>query len=124
MIPLIDIIFLLLVVFIFAMLSMTVHKGLRVELPVAGFSDSKSDSDHLSLTVASDGAVYIDLEPVELQDLTEIVRLAVDTRGELGVQVNAHKDIRHGRLVQVLDRVRAAGVTSLSIMTVDPESRF
>ena len=35
------------------------------------------------------------------------------------VQVNAHKQITHGRLVQVLDSIRAGGVTSLSIMTQD-----
>ncbi|MDX1764995.1 MAG: biopolymer transporter ExbD [bacterium] len=33
MLPLIDIVFLLLVFFIYAMLSMAVHRGLRVELP-------------------------------------------------------------------------------------------
>jgi biopolymer transport protein ExbD len=39
MLPLIDIVFLLLVFFIYAMLSMAVHRGLPVELPLstAGF---------------------------------------------------------------------------------------
>ena len=35
MLPLIDIVFLLLVFFIYAMLSMAVHRGLPVELPVS-----------------------------------------------------------------------------------------
>ena len=35
MIPLIDIVFLLLVFFIYAMLSMVVHRGFKVDLPQA-----------------------------------------------------------------------------------------
>ncbi|MFN2368934.1 MAG: ExbD/TolR family protein [Desulfurivibrionaceae bacterium] len=35
MLPLIDIVFLLLVFFIYAMLSMAVHRGLAVDLPVS-----------------------------------------------------------------------------------------
>jgi biopolymer transport protein ExbD len=38
MIPLIDVVFLLLVFFIYSMLSMTIHRGLPVNLPTASTS--------------------------------------------------------------------------------------
>ena len=54
MIPLIDIIFLLLVVVIYAMLSMTVHKGIRVELPRAATAEVDK-KDHFSVSIADKG---------------------------------------------------------------------
>ena len=111
-------IFLLLVVFIYAMLSMTVHKGIRVELPRSTTAEADK-GDHFSVTVAADGTVYVDLCPVDLIELTARVEAEVATRGDLHVLVNAHKDLAHGRLVRVLDSIRSGGVTSLSLLTQD-----
>ena len=116
MIPLIDIVFLLLVVFIYAMLSMTVHRGILVELPESSTAEVDHE-EHFSVTLAADGTVYMDLDPVDLAELTERVAQERRLRGGLHVQVNAHKDIRHGHLVEVLDSIREGGVKSLSIMT-------
>ena len=122
MIPLIDIVFLLLVVFIYAMLSMAVHKGLRVELPDASTGETDR-SDYFSVTLARDGTVYVDLEPVTLEELTRRVAAESERAGrELHVQLNAQKDVPLERVVQVLDRIRAGGVRSLSIMTRDTGS--
>jgi len=119
MIPLIDIIFLLLVVFIFAMLSMAVHKGIRVDLPSSDTSTVDKDEDYFSVSIASNGDVYVDLSLMGLEELTTHVNEKVQQKGGLHVQVNAHKNISHGRLVQVLDSIRAGGITSLSLMTED-----
>ena len=59
MLPLIDIVFLLLVFFIYAMLSMAVHRGLPVLLPASASAEIDKDLV-LSVTIKKDGAVYID----------------------------------------------------------------
>jgi biopolymer transport protein ExbD len=123
MIPLIDIVFLLLVVFIYAMLSMTVHKGIRIELPESTTAEVDQE-EHFSVSIAADGTVYVDLDAVDLKELTGLVEAEVNRKGALHVLVNAHKDISHGRLVQVLDSIRYGGVTSLSIMTEDYNDEF
>jgi len=123
MIPLIDIVFLLLVVFIYAMLSMTVHKGIRVDLPESSTAEVDQE-EHFSVSITADGSIYVDLEPVDLTELTRLVEAEVNRKGTLHVLVNAHKDISHGRLVQVLDSIRYGGVTSLSIMTDDYDDAF
>ena len=59
MLPLIDIVFLLLVFFIYAMLSMAVHRALPVALPVS--STAPIDKQvNLSVTVDRSGAVFVD----------------------------------------------------------------
>lgn len=116
MIPLIDIVFLLLVVFIYAMLSMTVHRGIRVDLPESITAEVDRDQT-FQVTVAADGAVYVELDAVDLSELTRRVAKAASAREEIHVQVYAHERIPHGRIVEVLDSIRSGGVTSLSIMT-------
>ena len=123
MIPLIDIVFLLLVVFIYAMLSMTVHKGIRVDLPESTTAEVDQE-EHFSVSITADGSIYVDLDPVDLAALTKLVEAEVNRKGTLHVLVNAHEDISHGRLVQVLDSIRYGGVTSLSIMTDDYDDAF
>ena len=123
MIPLIDIVFLLLVVFIYGMLSMTVHRGIRIELPESATAKINRE-EHFSVGIVADGTVYVDLDPVSLEALYQQVSARVNQRGRLHVLVNAHKDISHGRLVQVLDSIRRGGVTSLSIMTDESDIDF
>lgn len=124
MIPLIDIIFLLLVVFIYAMLSMTVHKGIRIELPESATAELDKKEEFFSVTIAANGEVFVDLDGMSLDQLTDRVGAEVIRKGKLHVLVNAHKEISHGRLIQVLDSIRAGGVTSLSLMTEDYEAGF
>lgn len=118
MIPLIDIVFLLLVVFIFAMLSMTVHKGIRVDLPGAATADANKD-DYFSVTVTGEGDLYVGFDPVTPGELTRRVSHARMRLGDIRVFVNASKNVAHGKVVEVLDRIRAGGVTAVSIQTED-----
>ena len=73
MIPLIDIVFLLLVVFIYAMLSMAVHRGLPVALPASRAAEIEK-SLVLSVTMQRNGSVYLDKVPVPLEELTQTLR--------------------------------------------------
>ena len=65
LIPLIDIVFLLLVFFIYAMLSMAVHRGLPVQLPKSTATRIEKHTT-LSVTVKADGSIFVDKEPVPL----------------------------------------------------------
>ena len=118
MIPLIDIVFLLLVVFISAMMSMTVHKGIRVDLPGAATADLNR-RDYFSVTLTAEGRIFVGIEPVDAAELTRRVRRAAREREGLRVFVNASRRVPHGRVVEVLDGIRAGGVTAVSIQTED-----
>lgn len=114
MLPLIDIVFLLLVVFIYAMLSMAVHRGLDVVLPAAASTviDKRS---MLSITVAEDGAIYLDKESVALAELSDALNLEVGRESETGVLLFADRRISYQQLFRVLDEIRGAGVTRISL---------
>jgi len=119
MIPLIDIMFLLLVTFIYAMLSMAVHRGLPIKLPVS--SSAKIDKKLiLSVTVKADGNVYLNKSPVILSDLTR--RLKAEARGhrETGVLLFADRTLPYQKLFQVLDQIKMAGLERISLQAERP----
>lgn len=115
MLPLIDIVFLLLVFFIYAMLSMAVHKGLPVALP----SSSKAILDKgvapLSVTLRADGSLYLEKEKTSLKGLGESLKQAVGNVRESSVLLFADKSVSYQELFKVMDQIRSANITRISL---------
>ncbi|MCD6390041.1 MAG: biopolymer transporter ExbD [Desulfobulbaceae bacterium] len=117
MLPLIDIVFLLLVFFIYAMLSMAVHHGQSVDLPQSS-SAVLEMQDAISITIqaADQGMIlFVDEEPVNLEILREILMKKKEEKQDWEVQIFADKSVSYQELFQVLDRVRLAGLTRISL---------
>ncbi len=114
MLPLIDVVFLLLVVFIYTMLSMAVHRGLNLDLPS---SESAKIEKQVMLSVSIDekGQVYIDKDQTPIDQLTEV--LSEKTKGEKnpGVLLFADNTISYQELFKVLDKIRGAGLNRISL---------
>lgn len=117
MLPLIDIVFLLLVFFIYAMLSMAVHRGLTLDLPE---STQARAGEELSLSLSlqlrgREMELFLDDEPVVLGQLPG--RLAAkERRGKgVGVLLFAEEGISYQQLFQVLDQLRLAHVENISL---------
>ncbi len=124
MLPLIDIVFLLLVVFIYTMLSMAVHRGLPVVLPTSSSAEIDKQ-EFLSITVQTKSsqlqpAIYVNDKEVALEQLTRaLLARAATESGEKsatqGVLLFADATVNYQQLFQVLDRIRAAGISNISL---------
>lgn len=116
MIPLMDLLFLLLVFFMYAMLSMAVHRGLPVHLPASDAAETNSERS-LAISVKADGTVFVDREPVALSDLTALLAASAAEAGGAarGVFLFADRDLPFQNLFEVLDRIRAAGLSRISL---------
>lgn len=116
MIPLIDVVFLLLVFFIYAMLSMTVHRGLPIDLPrtVSSHVDRR---DYVSVTVREDGSLYVGKRRVEAEELEEAVLEQMRGEAKKPVFINGDRDAKLERVVEVLDRLIRAGIQKVTIET-------
>ena len=120
MLPLIDIVFLLLVFFIYAMLSMAVHHGMPVKLP-ASATATLDRENALAVTVKADGSLFIDREPVALADLTACLREKVQPGEAPAVLVFGDRSLPYQSLFQVLDQIRLAGIARISLQAeADP----
>jgi biopolymer transport protein ExbD len=114
MLPLIDIVFLLLVFFIYAMLSMAVHRGLTVVLPTS--ETARVDRQEiLTITVKGDGSVYIDKQFTDLEHLSSALKTRVAQEKDTGVLLFADRKLPYQQLFMVLDRIRQAGLTRISL---------
>ena len=113
-IPMIDVIFFLLVFFMVSTLSMTINRGLPVNLPTAATSQ-KEMRDNVSLTVMQDGKIFLNREPVTLQDMGPRVKAALAADPRLAVVINADGQVLHSTVVDILDELRQAGVSGLAI---------
>jgi biopolymer transport protein ExbD len=113
-IPMIDVIFFLLVFFMVSTLSMTINRGLPVNLPTAA-SSQKDLRENLNLTLTQDGTIFLNKEPITLQDLGPRVKTALAAEPELMVILNADGDVRHQAVVEAMDELRLAGVARLAI---------
>lgn len=103
MIPLIDIVFLLVVFFIYAMLSMVVHRGFKVDLPKAATAEIDR-KDYVSITVDKDNRILLNKAKVLIEDLSEKVK----TIAEAGTKIfiNGDKEAGLGVVISVLDTLR------------------
>jgi biopolymer transport protein ExbD len=119
-IPMIDVVFFLLVFFMMASLSMTVYRGLPVNLPRAT-SGSTPPAESAAITVSRDGQAYLDRQPVTREVLGQRLRGLVGANPLVAIIITADEAATHGRVVDVLDEVRTAGVTRMAI-AIRPEA--
>ena len=117
MIPLIDVVFLVLVAFIYASMFMTHKTGLPVDLPEASETETEK-SGVLTLTIMRDGSLFLDEEPVTLEHLGKRLSVAKTVSGEdLVLYIMADREAQLDPLVKVMDLARKAGITGLTIAT-------
>ena len=100
--------------FIYAMLSMAVHRGLPVMLPLS--TTAKVDKQLLlSVTLKGDGTVYVNKEQVSLNSLTQVLAEKSRAAGDSGVLLFADRSLPYQQLFRVLDRIRQAGLNRISL---------
>ena len=112
MLPLIDVVFLLLIFFIYAMVSMVVHHGMRVDLPSAG-SSMLEQSDYIVITLDADNHLFLNEEPVEADGLASRV-LALRGGEAKPVFINGDRKADLGLAIELLDNLKQAGIEEVS----------
>jgi biopolymer transport protein ExbD len=114
MLPLMDVVFLVLAFFIYAMLSMAVHRSLPVALPVSETAEIDQEQT-VSVTIREDGSIFLDREPVSMDQLTARLIAISGGNSEKGVQLFADKAVSYADIYRALDRIRLAGLQRISL---------
>jgi biopolymer transport protein ExbD len=116
MIPLIDCMFLLLVFFIYSLLSMTIHRGIQVNLPAAqtGQIDKRS---YISISIDRDERTFLDDEEISSSALLDRLQEENQSHPDQPVFINADKTVQYQLIIDVLDKVRLAGFRKVSLQT-------
>jgi biopolymer transport protein ExbD len=118
-VPLIDIIFTIMVVFIVASLQLTRSQGLNVNLPNASEARQRLQPD-VTVSVTQEGKIAVNRAEVSLSGLTAAVEKALSDKGtasdaERLVVINADLALTHGKVVDVMNALQQIPDISLAI---------
>lgn len=123
-VPLIDVMLVLLIVFMIAAPMMT--QGIKVELPQAASEpvDTKDD-DPITVSVKADGSYYIDLAgdseaPRPLAEIKSIVSKVLAEKPNTLVFVQGDKKVEYGAVVTLMGELKLAGAPSVGLITEPP----
>ena len=103
--PMIDVIFSILAFFIISSLFLTRSQGLPVDLPSAQTAEPEQ-SVQLNVTIEPDGKLFLDRQPIELENLKGALTEKIAPDSESVVIINADTKVEHGTVVKVMDRLR------------------
>jgi biopolymer transport protein ExbD len=120
MIPLIDIVFLLLVFFIYAMLSMVVHRGFKVDLPQATTAEIDKE-DYASITVDKENRILLNKEEVLIENLSEEIKTEI--KEGVKIFINGDKEADLGVVINVLDTLRRDNIKEVYFETEPVEHK-
>ncbi len=113
-IPLIDCMFLLLVFFIYSMLSMTIHRGIQVNLP-ASETGQIDRRNYISISITRDERIFLNRQETPLSNLFGYLRREKENHPDRPVFINADRTVPYQVIIEVLDKVRAAGLQKVSL---------
>ena len=112
--PLIDVVFLLLVYFIYAMTSMIVNDGIKVELPqVATVSDVERGKP-LIISISEDSSITIGKDRIREKDLRVTLLKFASEDPDMQILIRGHRSASLSTAIQILNAVQSAGFTSVS----------
>jgi len=125
-VPLIDTVFLLLVIFLVMVLRMRVDEGLNVELPPVGGeagAKTREDATRLVIGVSRSGEVVVRGRPVPRSTLAEAIgRELAGAEPGASVEIRGDRQAPHGVVMAVLAAVQGAGARDIRFQVASVHS--
>jgi biopolymer transport protein TolR len=119
--PLVDVMLVLLIIFMITA-PMLQHE-LDVNLPVATGTPQVNTEDRVVLTVNKQGNIYLDQTAYTLDTLRPKLQALYQTRRNKDLFLRADADVPYGKVVQVMDEVKKAGILKLGMITQPPAEK-
>jgi biopolymer transport protein ExbD len=113
--PLVDIVFLLLIFFMVTS-HYDIAAGVRINLPkVTKKAESPDDENKIVLLVDKSANIFIDGKEIDIESLKARLGDEVKKRGVVQLILQADIDVRHGKVVEIMDYAKSAGINSIVI---------
>ncbi|MBB2190136.1 protein TolR [Gluconacetobacter azotocaptans] len=118
--PLVDVMLVLLIIFMVTAPMMT--SGVNVDLPKTDAAPVNADSKPLTVSIRSDGALYLGDNPVSSDQLVDQLRAASENDSAHRIFVRGDSHIDYGRVMEVMGRITAGGFTHVALLAQQPPS--
>ena len=117
--PMLDVVFIILIFFVVST-SFVKESGIEVNRPTAQTAERK---EHASILIAitPSGEIWIDRRVVDIRSVRAAIERLRAENPEGAVVIQGDREAQIGLLVQVMDQVRKAGVSNVSIAATPGE---
>ena len=117
-IPMADIMLVLLIIFMVVtpMLQKTQSVDLASTDNPRDMKDADKD-DAIVVAITSDGTIYMGNTKIQKEEITGQVKDRISSRLDKTVYVKSDARAKYGRVVEVVDEIRSAGVDQLGLLT-------
>jgi biopolymer transport protein TolR len=116
--PLVDVMLVLLVIFMVT--APILQQGVSVNLPQVRAGALGGENVQLVVTVAADGAVYLNDVSMAPPELAEKLEAVLREQPDRQVYLRADTEVPYGRVMAVMASIREAGVERLGMVTAPP----
>ncbi|MFQ6604361.1 MAG: ExbD/TolR family protein [Fidelibacterota bacterium] len=113
-----DIAFLLLIFFLVTT-TIDTDKGLGIVLPAEGEEVEIKKTNILNCLLNSSGNVLLGKEPVAIKDISKIVKKRLAENNKLIISVKAHEKAKYADYIRVIDQLKMANATRISIANTE-----
>jgi biopolymer transport protein TolR len=110
---LVDVTIVLLIIFMIS--APLLRSGIEVDLPKAK-AETQKLREGILITYTRDGWIYIDSDRFQQNDFEDRLTEEWKKRGHTQVSLSADREIPYGRVVNLVDRIRAVGITNLGLV--------
>jgi biopolymer transport protein ExbD len=117
-IPMADIMLVLLIIFM--VVTPMLQKTHQVDLARTDYAHEMKAADKddaIVIAITSDGTIYLGNTRVNKEDLTGQIKDHISTRLDKTVYVKSDARAKYGRVVEIVDEIRSAGVDQLGLLT-------
>jgi len=118
-IPMADIMLVLLIIFM--VVTPMIQKGASVDRATVDNPrdmEGADKEDALVVAITKDGSIFMGSQKVELSNLTSVLKDKLAAKkGDKTVYLNSDRNALYGKVVAVVDEIRAAGVDQLGLLT-------
>jgi biopolymer transport protein ExbD len=111
--PLVDVTLVLLVIFMVTA-TYVVREAIEVDLPRAA-SGGETVGPTLAFALDREGRLFVDGAPASAEEARRAVRGALARSPEARALISADRAVSHGRVIEVIDLVKAEGLTRFAI---------
>ena len=111
--PLVDVVLVLLLIFMLT--APVLQSGLEVSIPKTR-SVSQLTEEHMVVTIDKDQTVFLQDKPVNVNDLPARLQSGAGGTNRI-VYVRADERVPFGAFASVMDSIKLAGITNISIVT-------
>src|SRR3990172_1878188 len=118
--PLVDVVLVLLLVFMVTAPMMS--RGIDVSLPVAN-QPQDHEEDRITVSVNAQGQIFIDAKPVNMVLLEDQLRGRIEGMTSKVAYLRADEALRYGKVIEVVDKMKKAGVEQIGFVYVLPEEK-